>query len=162
MTPPMTGLADVPSPVPRWVAPAFGVFGLGTIIWTVYLAATLPQHTHTRHYRLAWVGFDVGLAVLLIVTAWLAWRGQRHVGMTATSTATVLVVDAWFDVVTSPRVDVTNAVLEAVLAELPLALLCLWIALHVDRVIERRLRRVALRESARAAAHATQDTTSAK
>ena len=154
----------MPSPVPRWVAPAFGVFGLGTIIWTVYLAATLPQHTHTRHYRLAWVGFDVGLALLLIVTAWLAWRGNRHVGMTATSTATVLVVDAWFDVVTSPRADLTSAILEAVLAELPLALLCLWIALHVDRVIESRLRKVAkhtVRESARGAGQPAEGATSA-
>jgi hypothetical protein len=53
------------------------------------------------------------------------------------------VVDAWFDVVTAPRGDLTEAVVEALLAELPLALVCVWIALHVDRVIERRLRRVA-------------------
>jgi hypothetical protein len=129
--------------VPRWVAPAFGAFGLGTIIWTVYLASTLPLHAHTRNYRLAWVGFDVGLAIILVATAWLAWRGHRFVGMAATSTATILIVDAWFDVVTAPRGDLTDAVLEAVLAELPLALMCLWIALHVDRVIERRLRRIA-------------------
>jgi hypothetical protein len=142
MTPHMMGRADVPSPVPRWVAPAFGAFALGTIIWTVYLAATLPQHAHTRHYRLAWVGFDVGLAIVLIATALLAWRGHRHVGLTAAATATILVVDAWFDVVTAPRGALTDAVLEAVFAEIPLALICLWIALHVDRVIERRLLRV--------------------
>jgi hypothetical protein len=132
----------MPSPVPRWVGPAFAVLALGTIVWAGYLAATLPVHAHTRHYRLAWVGFDVGLAILLVATAWLAWRGNRHVGLTATATATILVVDAWFDVVTAPRGDLTAAVLEAALAELPLALVCLWIALHVDRVIERRLRRV--------------------
>ena len=129
--------------MPRWVAPAFTIFAFGTIVWTVYLAWTLPQHAHTRHYRLAWVGFDVGLAVLLIATAWLAWRGNRHVGMTATALATVLLVDAWFDVVTAPRGELTDAVLEAVLAELPLAIMCLWIARHVDRVIERRLQRAA-------------------
>src|SRR5690242_20308343 len=138
----MTGSADVPSPVPRWVGPTFTALGLGTIAWAIYLSATLPAHAHTRHYRLAWVGFDVGLAILLSATAWLAWRGNRHVGMTATATATILVVDAWFDVVTAPRGDLTEAVLEAILAELPLALMCLWIALHVDRLIERRLRRI--------------------
>jgi hypothetical protein len=132
----------MPAPVPRWVGPAFAVLALGTIGWAVYLASTLPAHAHTRNYRLAWVGFDAGLAILLVATAWLAWRGSRHVGMTATATTTILVVDAWFDVVTAPRGDLTEAVLEAMLAELPLALVCLWIALHVDRVIERRLRRV--------------------
>ncbi len=130
----------MPAPVPRWVGPAFAVFGLGTIIWAIYLAATLPAHAHTRHYRLAWVGFDVGLAIVLIATALLAWRGNRLVGMTATATTTILLVDAWFDIVTAPRGDMAAAVLEAVFAELPLAMMCLWIALHVDRVIERGLR----------------------
>jgi hypothetical protein len=133
----------VPAPVPRWVAPTFGALALGTVAWTLFLAATLPNHARTRHYRLAWVGFDVGLAILLVITAYLAWRGVRHVGMSATATATVLVVDAWFDVVTSPRADEMGAILSAALAELPLAVVCLWIALHVDKVIERRLRRVA-------------------
>jgi hypothetical protein len=133
----------MPSPVPRWVAPLFAAFGVGTIVWTLYLAATLPVHAHTRHYRLAWVGFDVGLAALLVLTAYLAWKGNRHVGLSATATATVLAVDAWFDVVTSPRAEMMSAVLSALLAEVPLAIVCLWIALHVDRVIERRLRKVA-------------------
>jgi hypothetical protein len=133
----------VPAPVPRWVAPTFGALAVGTIGWTLYLAATLPAHAPTRHYRLAWVGFDVGLAILLVITAYLAWKGNRHVGMSATATATVLVVDAWFDIVTSPSSDLMGAVLSGLLAELPLAVVCLWIALHVDKVIERRLRKVA-------------------
>jgi hypothetical protein len=114
--------------VPRWVAPVFGVLAVGTILWTNYLAVTLPAHAHTRHYRLAWVGFDVGLALLLVLTSVLAWRRSPHTGMSAVATGTVLVVDAWFDIVTSPRGDTVQAVLSAVFAELPLAVLCLWIA----------------------------------
>ncbi len=142
----------MPSPVPRWVAPAFGILALATIIWTAYLSMSLPLHAHTRHYRLAWVGFDLGLAVLLVATAFLAWRGNRHVDLTATATATVLVVDAWFDVVTAPRGDLPEAVLQALLAELPLALVCVWIALHVDRVIDRRLQRIAKEMAAKVSA----------
>ena len=135
----------IPSPVPKWVAPTFGALAAVTVLWTTYLAATLPQHVHTRHYRLAWVGFDVGLTFALLATAYLAYKGNRHTGIAAVVTATLLAVDAWFDVVTSPRADVMGAVLSAVFAELPLAVVCVWIALHVDRVIARRMRQLAKR-----------------
>ncbi len=51
-------------------------------------------------------------------------------------TAAFLICDAWFDTLTSRgRSTVVIAVLEAVLVELPLAALCLWIARNVDRVL---------------------------
>jgi hypothetical protein len=130
---------------PRWVAPLFAVLGTATLPWTAYLAMTLPQQAHTHHYRLAWVGFDAMLIVVLLLTAYVAWRGNRLVGLLATITATMLVVDAWFDTTTANRADRPMAILSAALVELPLAVLCGWIALHVDQVIERRLRRLARR-----------------
>jgi hypothetical protein len=139
------GLATTPG----WVAPVFAVLGVATVPWTIYLATTLPTHAHTQNYRLAWVGFDVMLVVALLATAYLAWRGNRLVGLLAAATATMLVVDAWFDVTTSAAVDRLGAVLAAGLIELPLAAVCGWIALHVDQVIERRLRRLARRAAGR-------------
>jgi hypothetical protein len=131
-------------PVPGWIGPVFTVLATGTVPWTVYLALTLPDHIQTRNYRVAWVGFDIGLVALMVLTAWLAYRGNRHIAMVATATAMALVIDAWFDVVTAPRMaDLTVALLTALLGELPMAALCLWLALHVDRVIARRLRRMA-------------------
>jgi hypothetical protein len=132
-------------PVPRWVAPVFAVLGGATVPWTVHLAMSLPAQASAQHYRVAWVGFDVMLIVVLLLTATVAWRGSRHVGLLAASTATMLVVDAWFDVTTSPPADVPSAILSAVLLELPLAVVCGWIALHVDQVVERRRRRHARR-----------------
>jgi hypothetical protein len=133
-------------PVPGWIGPVFMVLAFGTIPWTAYLAVTLPEHAETSHYRGAWVGFDLGLIGLLLLTALLAYRGHRHVAMAATATATALVVDAWFDVATAPRnSDLMVALLTALLGELPLAILCLWTALHVDRVVARRLRQLARR-----------------
>lgn len=133
-------------PVPRWVGPVFALLAAVTIPWTGYLALTLPDEIHSRNYRIAWVGFDLGLVVLLTATAYLAYRGNRHVAMTATATATALLADAWFDVVTAPDFrELLVAVLTALLGELPLAGMCLWIALHVDRVIARRLRQLARR-----------------
>ena len=48
--------------------------------------------------------------------------------------------DAWFDVLTSPGGwDLVEAVAMSVLAELPLAALCFWLAFHSQEVTERRL-----------------------
>ena len=127
-------------PAPRWVAPLFAILGLATIPWTFYLAVTLPERMRTHNYRLSWVGFDILLVAALLLTAHLAWRARPTVGLMAASTATLLIVDAWFDITTSGHAGVTSAILSAVLVELPLAALCIWIALHVDQVIERRLR----------------------
>ncbi|GII26091.1 hypothetical protein [Planosporangium mesophilum] len=133
-------------PVPSWIAPVFTLLALVTIPWTAYLAVTLPEDIRTRNYRVAWVGFDIGLTVLLLLTAVLAYRGHRHMVMTATATATALLIDAWFDVVTSPTGhDLTVAVATALFGELPLTCLCGWIALQVDRVIARRMRQLARR-----------------
>lgn len=136
-------------PAPRWVAPLFAVLGAATVPWTAYLAISLPQQARTHNYRLAWVGFDVMLIVVLLATAYAAWRGLRLVGLLAASTATILIVDAWFDVTTSRRADRPWAVLSAVLVELPLAVVCGWIALHADQVVGRRLRLLARRAARR-------------
>jgi len=117
---------------PRWMAPLFAVLGAGTIPWTVYLSLTLPDHARTHNYRLAWVGFDVMLIAAMLLTAYLARRRRPLAGQAAGCTATMLVVDAWFDVTTSGRHEVGMALLLAVLVELPLAGLCGWIALRVQ------------------------------
>jgi hypothetical protein len=109
-----------------------------TVPWTVYLAATLPLRATAHHYRLAWVGFDVALIVALFATAFLAWRGRRLVVVPAVVTGTMLVVDAWFDVLTSGGRARSVSVLTAVLVELPLAAVCVWIAGHTEELAIRR------------------------
>jgi hypothetical protein len=134
---------------PWWVAPAFAIFAIGTVPWVAYLAMTLPQRVTAVHYRAVWVGFDIGLVLMLAVTAYQAWRGRPRVALPAVSTATMLVIDAWFDVLTTPRgMDLVVAVVLAAAVELPLAAICLWIALHAEQVVERRLRSLARRAAA--------------
>ncbi len=114
--------------------------------WIFYLAVTLHPNTPTVHYRAAWVGFDVLLLVGLAATAYFAWRGSLQVAFAATATATLLMVDAWFDVLTTPRrYGLGVAVLLAVLVELPLAAVCLWIATHARQVFRRRVQLLAKR-----------------
>ncbi|HEY5031352.1 MAG TPA: hypothetical protein VIJ54_02670 [Actinomycetes bacterium] len=127
-------------PVPRWAGPAFLVMSLLTIPWAVELWVTLPYRDVSAHYRLAWVGFDFMLAFVLARTGWLAWRGHDHVELPAVATATLLFVDVWFDIVTAsnPK-DRALAIGSAILLEIPLALLCIWIAQNAENVRRQRL-----------------------
>ena len=123
-------------PFERWLGLLFVLLASALVPWTVYLAIELPRRAVSRHYDLAWVGFDVALVLVLAATAWSAMRRSRYLALTATSAATLLVVDAWFDVVTSPSVrEEAMALVLAVLVELPLAALCIWWALHVQDVM---------------------------
>jgi len=103
---------------------------MALVPWTVWLTYTLPAHHVTRHYDVAWVGFDVGLVVVFALMAWAALTGSRLLAPLAAAAAAMLVCDAWFDVVTSWE---TEAVLTAALAELPLAAFCAAIALRARR-----------------------------
>src|SRR5207249_12326937 len=84
-----------------------------------------------------WAGFDVALALLLLMVAVAAWRRSPWLEGAASATATLLFVDAWFDVLTSStRAEFVVSIGEAAFVELPLAVLCLLLA----RDAERRLR----------------------
>jgi hypothetical protein len=137
---------DEPRDIPTWIAPLFAVLAGVAVPWVGYLSVVLPRHVETHHYRGAWVGFDIGLITMLLLTAYLAWRGNRLVALAATSTATMLVVDAWFDVLSArTRGELISALALAFLIELPLAVLCVWLALHVAELVARRMRRLAQR-----------------
>jgi hypothetical protein len=129
---------DVPSPpIPRWVAPLFGLFGVGLVPWTLWLAYDLPQRHIARHWDLAWVGFDVGMACLLLATAFAAIRRSVWIQSTAAAAATMLVCDAWFDIVTaSGGTEQAMAVASGILIELPLAAICVWVARNAEQAWE--------------------------
>jgi hypothetical protein len=132
--------------VPWWVGPAFAVLAIGTVPWVIYLLITLPRHATFAHYRGVWVGFDIGLVGVLAGTGYQAWKGRPRVAIVATAAATMLFVDAWFDVLTTPRGNgLMVSIALAAFVELPLASICLWIALHAEMVIESRLRLLARR-----------------
>ena len=62
-------------------------------------------------------------------------RRQDLVRMLAAISGTLLVCDAWFDVLTSsPGSDLEIAILLAVFGELPLAVVCFLLATGPDRV----------------------------
>ncbi len=116
------------------------VLGISVLIpWTAYLAATLPSHYEARHWDLAWVGFDVLLIVMLGLTAWLGWRRRQLVALTAFATGMLLLVDAWFDVVTAQHEDRISSILAAVVLELPVAGLLMGMSIQMIMVVAARL-----------------------
>ncbi len=114
------------------------------IPWIVVLAFTLPPRYVAGHWQTAWVGFDVALLVGLAVTAWAGWRRRQIIVVSALVTATLLVTDAWFDVLTS---STTGALLvsaaDAALVELPLAVLLFWVSARLRGLTVTETRKLA-------------------
>ncbi|MGR6971862.1 hypothetical protein ACU639_20145 [Streptomyces cynarae] len=107
------------------------VCGVALLPWLVVLADGLPGTTTAAHWRSAWIGLDALEALGLIATGVLAVRGNHLHALTAAATATLLVVDAWFDTMTAaPGADRFSAVAMAFGAELPLAVLCAVLAVR--------------------------------
>jgi hypothetical protein len=119
-----------------------------TVPWVAFLAASLPATSRVND-RLAWVGFDVAEVVMLAVTAYLAWRGTAKVALAATALATMLVIDAWFDVNTSTAGEERDIALGFAVLEVSLAAVSVWIAFHAASVARRRLDYLARREAER-------------
>ena len=125
--------------VVRWAGPAFVLFSVILVPWTIYLGYSLPMREDSPHYDIAWVGFDVLLLLVLAGTGYFALRRSAYLAIAAAAAATMLVVDAWFDIMTSPRRELAEAITLAVLIELPLAALCAWLSYHTQHLEERRL-----------------------
>ncbi len=125
--------------VVRWAGPAFVLFSLILLPWIVYLAYSLPARQVSADYDIAWAGFDVMLLAALASTGYFALRRSRYLAPAAAAMATLLVVDAWFDVMTTLPSQRLEPVALAVLIELPLASVCVWLSLHTQQLAERRL-----------------------
>jgi hypothetical protein len=91
------GARDIPPGVQRrarrlaWV---YLIVAVGLIVWTVFLALSLPKENLEHHYRLTWVGFDLIEVLAIYLTAHMAFRLDARVVFPATAAATLLVADA--------------------------------------------------------------------
>jgi hypothetical protein len=119
---------------------ALAVLAALMVPWTAYLFVALPGTAPAAHFDLAWGGFDVALLLLLALTGWAAVRRLRWLGAVAGATGSLLGADAWFDVVTAPTAgERWVAVAMAAVVELPLAVVCGWLAVRGQDLVERRL-----------------------
>ena len=103
--------------------------------WIAVLMLTLPRHYTAAHWRGAWVGFDFALLAAFAATAWASLRERQVLIICLTVTGTLLICDAWFDVILDLGTrDIWMSVASAVFAELPLAFMMLTAARRLVRM----------------------------
>jgi hypothetical protein len=114
-----------------------GASSLLMIPWIAYLAVSLPDRYVAGQWKAAWVGFDIAMLALLGCTAWSAWRRRQLLVPSAVVTATLLLCDAWFDVVLDWGTSgMWWSIATAALVELPLATLLLHVAVRLIRTMQ--------------------------
>lgn len=112
-------------PAFRWLVRLIAVSAVVLLPWAAYLALSLPASVSARHWPVAWTGLDVVMAGGLAATAWLAVRRDRRMAFPAVATATLLLVDAWFDVCTAPAGSPLVMALADMCVEVSIAAGCL-------------------------------------
>lgn len=124
----------------RWVGIFFIVCFVGLIPWTWYLAGSLPTRQLSSHYAVAWTGFDAMLAIALLATGVCVLLRSPFLAVAAAAAASILVIDAWFDITTSPSgSQFVEAVIMAAVAELPLAIACAWLSYRTEHLVRGKI-----------------------
>jgi hypothetical protein len=138
-------------PARRWLAGVLGALAFALLPWALLLGFELPSRHLSRHWDLAWTGFDVALATTLLAAAIAALRGSPWLERLAIVAGTLLLCDAWFDVLTAwTTTERTVAIVLAFAGELPLAVLCFAISLgHVPSLRMIKAKRGAAEEPLR-------------
>jgi hypothetical protein len=122
----------------RRALPILTLVALFLLPWTIWLTFALPSRHVSEHWDAAWVGFDVAELVALAATAVGIYRRAAWVEVSASVAGTLLLADAWFDIMLANSDEkIWVAVVEAAVAEIPLAILCFTIAFDVSRFLSR-------------------------
>jgi hypothetical protein len=130
----------------NWAAMILALAAIVLIPWAIALNLILPSRHLADHWDIAWTGFDIVLALSLLATAYTAVRRRDLVRGVAPVSATLLLCDAWFDVLTASNgTDLEVAILLAVLGELPLALICFLLATGATESLTRANARLVIR-----------------
>jgi hypothetical protein len=109
--------------------------------WLVVLGLTLPRTYVVSRWDSVWTGFDLFLLAAIVATAWAAWLRRQLLIAFSIVCATLVVCDAWFDVMTAaPGRDQRLSVASALLVELPFAALLILVARNLLRLTYRRMR----------------------
>lgn len=122
----------------NWPAVLLAVVAVVLIPWAIALGQMLPSRHVADHWDAAWTGFDVILAFTLLATAWAYTRRRDLSRGLAAISGTLLLCDAWFDVLTaSSGGDLEIALLFALLGEIPLAVVCFMVAMGTSGSLTR-------------------------
>jgi hypothetical protein len=105
------------------------VGALALALWTIYLGWRLPRVYVAEHWKVAWVGLDVAQVVALLATAWAAQRRRAVLAVFASVSASLFLLDAWFDITTARSGDLQQSILTAAIIEVPAAIVLFTVAI---------------------------------
>src|ERR1022692_721675 len=128
---------SVPGTSWKWDAALVAIVGCCIVlaVWIGLLAVKLPPHYRAGGWRGTWVGFDIAEFAAFAATGWAAWRRRQLLIVSLAVLATLLVCDAWFDVMLDAHTaGFPTSLLSALLVELPLALLAVLFARRLLRI----------------------------
>jgi uncharacterized membrane protein HdeD (DUF308 family) len=112
----------------QFVSLFFLIGALALIPWTFFLVFSLPPRYDADHWRLLWTGFDASLIGVLLLAAWAAWYRRQILEAIAVVAGTLLLCDAWFDMVTSfGHRDEWLTLLTGFGVEVPLGIFFFWL-----------------------------------
>jgi hypothetical protein len=122
--------------------------------WVVVLSITLPNHYAAHEWRIAWIGFDIGLVAAFAATAWTGWRMRQIVVTALIVTGTLIICDAWFDVTLSwGSNEQLLSIATAILVEIPVALGLWFVAYRLLQALTDQIWRLEGGGSARPPLH---------
>jgi hypothetical protein len=125
---------DIVLRVPAWATKVYIMLAAVLLPWTIYISLTLPHDHLTGHWNASWTGLDIGLIVSLLATGIFAYFRSIWVVIAAASTGSLLLADAWLDVMGEKLShDFHRALILAFVFELPLASLSYYLASHALR-----------------------------
>ncbi|GAB3151004.1 hypothetical protein GCM10027258_49980 [Amycolatopsis stemonae] len=113
-----------------WAPRVLGAVAAGLVPWVFVLGRSLPATTQVRHWPAVWIGLDLAAALGCATTARLFHRGDDRARLSASAVAALMVMDAWFDVLTAQAGAEFAQALACAVPELALAGLCTWLALR--------------------------------
>ncbi len=112
---------------PRWVPIALAVAALALVPSLVVVLTVVPRVQTAHHLRVAWTGLDVFEVLALAATGFALQRRPALAAVPATVTGTLLLCDAWLNIIPSTGLAFYEGIVMAFI-ELPLAALSFSVA----------------------------------
>jgi hypothetical protein len=116
----------------RWLPLALALAALALVPSLVIVLTVVPPVQIAHHLPLAWTGLDVFELLALAATGFALHRRSAVTAVPATITGTLLLCDAWINVIPTTGMARAEAIVLA-FVEVPLAALSFWVAARAAR-----------------------------
>jgi hypothetical protein len=122
---------------PPFVSVLLVVVAVLEVAWIVVLFRNQVPAAVAHHLRKLWTGLDAAEVAALALTGIYHAKRSVWVIVSGSIAGTLLITDAWFNVMATVGRPHAAAVFMAIFAEIPLAVLCFSLAIRCARQVRR-------------------------